>query len=157
MFISSADHNSFGSLQQKKIQKIIPMIIIKRNNTASILLLLSSSFLGGGTDAAAIGTQRKLQEPPLLQVTFPLQNCNGDCDDDSHCSGNLICFQRSGTEAVPGCSGSAPSGIDFCAERATENTVWLKGDNGSPAANFPLGLCEGDCDSDADCQTGLIW
>ena len=134
-------------------------MIIKRNNTASILLLLSSSFLGGSTDAAAaaIGTQRKLQEPPLLQVTFPLQNCNGDCDDDSHCSGNLICFQRSGTEAVPGCSGSAPAGVDFCAERPTQNTVWLKGDNGSPPESFPLGLCEGDCDSDADCQTGLIW
>lgn len=29
------------------------------------------------------------------------------------------------------------------------------GDNGSPSAAFPLGLCEGDCDSDSDCVAGL--
>jgi hypothetical protein len=26
------------------------------------------------------------------------------------------------------------------------------GDNGSPVENFPLGVCEGDCDNDADCE-----
>ncbi|KAL7450676.1 hypothetical protein ACHAWC_002556, partial [Mediolabrus comicus] len=102
--------------------------------------------------------------PNQLQVTFsgsgsppnPLPKCHGDCDNDSHCEGSLVCFQRSGTEAVPGCTGTGASGTDYCAERPTQNTVWLKGDNGRPAANFPLGLCEGDCDSDADCQPGLI-
>eukprot|EP00984_Skeletonema_dohrnii_P002504 scaffold869_cov75-Skeletonema_dohrnii-CCMP3373.AAC.3 len=102
--------------------------------------------------------------PTSLQLVFtgtgappnPLPECHGDCDDDSQCEGDLVCFQRSGTEAVPGCPGDAASGYDFCAVRATENTVWLKGDNGSPSANFPLGLCEGDCDSNADCQPGLI-
>ena len=64
---------------------------------------------------------------------------------------------RSGTEVVPGCQGIATSGVDFCAVRATEDTVWLKGDNGNPSENFPLGLCEGDCDFDSDCQTGLVW
>ena len=52
---------------------------------------------------------------------------------------------RSGNEAVPGCTGSAPSGTDFCAVRATADTLWLKGDNWSPSENFPLGSCEGDC------------
>ena len=121
----------------------------------------------------------------------PLPECRGDCDDDSQCEGDLVCFQRyvvfiliestctsliiyildivadvfvsyfhlhrSGIEAVPGCTGTATSGFDFCARRPTQNTVWLKGDNGSPSANFPLGLCEGDCDFDADCQLGLVW
>eukprot|EP00986_Skeletonema_menzelii_P005451 scaffold1984_cov144-Skeletonema_menzelii.AAC.4 len=99
-----------------------------------------------------------------LQVVFtgsgappnPLPECHGDCDDDTQCAGELVCFQRSGDEAVPGCTGSTTSGTDFCAYRATANTAWLKGDNGSPAENFPLGLCEGDCDSDANCQTGLV-
>eukprot|EP00984_Skeletonema_dohrnii_P018883 scaffold8933_cov78-Skeletonema_dohrnii-CCMP3373.AAC.1 len=86
----------------------------------------------------------------------PLPECRGDCDDDSQCEGDLVCFQRSGVEAVPYCTGTATSGFDFCARRPTQNTVWLKGDNGSPSANFPLGLCEGDCDSDADCQLGLV-
>src|SRR6056300_817429 len=30
------------------------------------------------------------------------------------------------------------------------------GNDGSPSDAFPLGLCQGDCDSDADCQTGLV-
>jgi len=103
--------------------------------------------------------------PTTLQIVFsgtgsppnPLPECHGDCDNDSECQGDLRCFQRSTTEAVPGCPGQATSGVDFCARRPSEDTVWLNGDNGSPAANFPLGLCEGDCDSDTDCQSGLIW
>eukprot|EP00984_Skeletonema_dohrnii_P023209 scaffold12278_cov104-Skeletonema_dohrnii-CCMP3373.AAC.9 len=99
-----------------------------------------------------------------LQIVFtgigappnPLPECHGDCDDDSQCEGDLVCFQRSAKEAVPGCPGDASYGYDFCAVRATENTVWLKGDNGSPSANFPLGLCEGDCDLNSDCQPGLV-
>lgn len=75
-------------------------MIIKR----SAILLLSTTFLGGSisaADSAAAGTQRELQEP-ALQNTFsgkgappnPLPNCHGDCDDDSHCEGDLVCFQR---------------------------------------------------------------
>ena len=30
------------------------------------------------------------------------------------------------------------------------------GNDGSPSDAFPLGLCQGDCDTDADCQTGLV-
>ena len=36
----------------------------------------------------------------------PCQECEGDCDDDDECAGNLICFQRNGFTAVPGCEGS---------------------------------------------------
>jgi hypothetical protein len=40
--------------------------------------------------------------PNQLQVTFsgsgsppnPLPKCHGDCDNDSHCEGSLVCFQR---------------------------------------------------------------
>ena len=32
--------------------------------------------------------------------------CEGDCDSDSDCAGDLICLQRDGFEAVPGCSGA---------------------------------------------------
>ena len=42
--------------------------------------------------------------PPALQLIFtgigapesPLLECQGDCDDDSHCAGDLVCFQRYG-------------------------------------------------------------
>ena len=41
--------------------------------------------------------------------------CEGDCDNDSHCSGKLKCFIRHGSEAVPGCSGgNDKAGKDFC-------------------------------------------
>ncbi len=28
----------------------------------------------------------------------------------------------------------------------------IAGDNGTPTESFPLGLCEGDCDYDGECQ-----
>jgi len=74
-------------------------MIIKHN----AILILSTSFLGGSIAAAADSptAQRRLQLPPLQQ-TFsargappnPLPNCHGDCDNDSHCAGDLVCFQR---------------------------------------------------------------
>lgn len=91
--------------------------------------------------------------PPSL-----LGNCEGDCDSDSDCNkalGPLECFQRSGTEVVPGCLGAGTSGTDYCALRRTKNTLFLKGNDGLPAENFPLKLCEGDCDKDSECAEGL--
>ena len=32
--------------------------------------------------------------------------CEGDCDNDSECAGDMICFQRSANEVVPGCVGA---------------------------------------------------
>ena len=50
--------------------------------------------------------------------------CIGDCDDDSQCVGDLVCFHRrnagNGGENVPGCSWGANSDdlktseVDFC-------------------------------------------
>ena len=48
---------------------------------------------------------------------FPLPLCGGDCDSDSDCQGNLICFQRrSRFTAVPGCRGGEndSSQTDYC-------------------------------------------
>ena len=117
------------------------------------------------TASPTTNSPTKITSSSTLTVVFtgsgdpptPLEECQGDCENDSHCAGNLVCFHRSGNESVPGCTGSATSGTDFCAVRATANTAWLKGDNGSPAENFPLGLCEGDCDRDSNCQPGLMW
>jgi len=44
--------------------------------------------------------------------------CAGDCDNDSECSGNLVCFQRRGnTQAVPGCIGTTKSDVDYCIDK----------------------------------------
>jgi len=105
--------------------------------------------------------------PTSIQLVFieagappnPLPECHGYCNDDTHCEGDLVCFHRFANEPVPGCPGDASdfTGENFCAQRPTENTVWMKGDNMSPPENFPLGLCEGDCGRDSDCQPGLVW
>ena len=95
----------------------------------------------------------------------------------------LICFQRSGGEPVPGCTGKTQNLIktDYCIEdpaianaatypptfsptfapsvsatdltndeRDLVATLTLVGQDGEPAASYPLQLCEGDCDSDDD-------
>ena len=40
--------------------------------------------------------------------------CQGDCDNDEECAGNLKCFQRSSFERVPGCAGRGIEGRDYC-------------------------------------------
>jgi len=44
----------------------------------------------------------------------PLALCEGDCDSDSDCMGNLVCFQRDGDVSVPGCTGTAVTDHDYC-------------------------------------------
>jgi len=80
-----------------------------------------------------------------------LKECEADCDRDSDCADGLKCFQRNGNEKVPGCEGRAVKGYDYCIpkEKFIKN-VSVRGRN-----NPKLGMCEGDCDSDRDCQNGL--
>lgn len=47
---------------------------------------------------------------------LPLGRCKGDCDDDKHCEGSLICFQRTWRQAMPGCSGEPFKNWDYCVE-----------------------------------------
>lgn len=44
----------------------------------------------------------------------PLWKCEGDCDTNADCKGNLTCFQRSGNEDIPGCNKGGESGFDYC-------------------------------------------
>ena len=71
--------------------------------------------------------------------------CNdgeGDCDTDADCASGLVCDQRSGTDY---CIRPSSGGGTSC------TTPIRNRDNGG--RNY--GVCEGDCDSDADCQPGL--
>ena len=43
-----------------------------------------------------------------------MTECQGDCDADSDCLGDLVCFQRDGLDPVPGCSGSGTNNWDYC-------------------------------------------
>ena len=63
-----------------------------------------------------------ISKPSLNNVGDPtsalgtLGNCEGDCDKDEHCAGDLKCFHRSSGGPVPGCEGTYPEHIswDFC-------------------------------------------
>lgn len=62
--------------------------------------------------------------PPLLfygadppATAFPLGLCEGDCDNDADCRGDLICYQREEAfQNVPGCRNGDrdPSKSDYC-------------------------------------------
>lgn len=53
----------------------------------------------------------KEHDPP-----YKLGRCQGDCDNDNQCQGDLVCFQRGYNEGanVPGCRGSDNSRTDYC-------------------------------------------
>jgi hypothetical protein len=87
-----------------------------------------------------------------------LNNCEGDCDNDGECYSGLKCFQRTDNRTVPGCTGDKKQwwGTDFCYIPAvTPGNPPLKyvGNNGG--RGFPLNACEGDCDHDGECKSGL--
>jgi len=62
--------------------------------------------------------------PPKINVVFngkgnpsnPLGLCEGDCDNNNDCDGDLICYQREKNVAVPGCYGGEGdnSRTDYC-------------------------------------------
>ena len=81
-----------------------------------------------------------------------LGRCEGDCDDDSDCIGDLECWQRTsnGMPVPPGCSGQPLMDHDYCWD--LKFTVPLEY-NGLHLTN--LSQCEGDCDEDSDCRGGL--
>merc|ERR1712139_753429 len=80
-----------------------------------------------------------------------LKKCQGDCDNDSHCDTGLKCFQRMGYTTVPGCTGKGVNHHDYC---ITDPNA-LKDFGVSAHTKGKLKLCEGDCDSDGHCATGL--
>ena len=103
-------------------------------------------------------------------------------DNDNECEGQLRCYQRSGYDAVPGCSGIGTSNVDYCALQE-DSMIWYVGEGTETSSSLfqgvPLGRCEGDCtlttydyhykifvtltlfyllhlgDSDADCEGSL--
>ena len=53
------------------------------------------------------------QFPP---EAFPLKICQGDCDSDKDCEGDLQCMPRNGLEKVPRCQGEGVRGKDYCTD-----------------------------------------
>ena len=45
---------------------------------------------------------------------FPLGLCEGECDRDSDCDSDLVCYSRDSNEPVPFCEGTGTSSDDYC-------------------------------------------
>ena len=86
-----------------------------------------------------------------------MNESSGDCDQDSQCDKGLKCFQRSGTTAVPGCTGKGVTNHDYCIKPTVKPTKPKKTtkkkpskpaikDFGANAHSRPgtLKLCQGD-------------
>ena len=88
--------------------------------------------------------------------------CEGDCDSDSDCEGDLVCHRRSGEEAVPGCAGEGGDrdvyGKDICITKPVDPNPVVSF-VGNPCTRYTGGLtceeCTGDCDRDSDCADDL--
>ena len=67
-------------------------------------------FIGGNSTGKTTLTMRSTE----CSISQPCEICQGDCDTDAECKGGMKCFQRNGTEGVPGCLGDGNSGRDYC-------------------------------------------
>jgi hypothetical protein len=84
-------------------------------------------------------------------VNGKLNKCQGDCDKDSDCNGDLKCFQRNNFEWIPGCRFSGNKGWDYCYEEVGKGLDSSPGDGSKN-----LDECQGDCDKDDDCKGNLV-
>ncbi|KAL3936908.1 MAG: hypothetical protein SGBAC_007877 [Bacillariaceae sp.] len=84
-----------------------------------------------------------------------LGRCEGDCDVDEDCEGDMVCFQRDDCMYVPGCTGGYDdySFTDYCVRKSDVSAGKLPLQE---SYYFPLALCQGDCDYNWDCEPGLI-
>jgi len=100
---------------------------------------------------------------------LPLDECQGDCDSDDECDGDLVCYQSDYGDTVPGCSGTASNNYQYCYSGTPYPTLYPTTHSPTKAtdveieelgwgsyADGTLGHCQGDCDDDDECQDGLI-
>ena len=115
-----------------------------------MILLVATNALNLLVSVGAHGTDHgdRLKGKPLVNKgnnpTEPLDRCEGDCDRNDDCKGNLRCRQRDAGDPIPpGCSGKAHSPThDYCWDPKstkkmvdTESTVRAQGlciDNADP-------------------------
>ena len=94
---------------------------------------MKTSFLLFGVATCATearklrGVVRRLQPELVIYgnngdfSVYPLPLCGGECDTDTDCEGDLVCFQRNRGDPVPGCSGNDfTSRGDYCIEPPME-------------------------------------
>lgn len=101
---------------------------------------------GSRTDFCVKPSDLEVGPPPKIQVVpnpiEPLSRCEGDCDSDDDCEGDLVCFQRSDCMYAPGCDGGIDdySRTDYCVRKSDVSGGKLSLEI---LTNSPLQLCQG--------------
>lgn len=98
-----------------------------------------------------------------IRINFFLVVVLGGAFSDSDCQRGLVCFQRDAFETVRGCQGSGKKNKDYCydpfstasADPTTFPALMFVAVD-APSPMYPLGVCQGDCDSDSECQPDLL-
>ncbi|KAI2492543.1 Ricin-type beta-trefoil lectin domain [Fragilaria crotonensis] len=75
-----------------------------------------SSSGSGGSSGGSSSSKSLVTPVRSCSSSNPCGECEGDCDTDSHCKGNLVCFQKGANTPVPGCRGTDNSKTDFCVD-----------------------------------------
>merc|ERR1711957_426840 len=73
-----------------------------------------------------------------------LSLCQGDCDHNSDCKGNLVCSQRSGYSKIPGCSGKGKKDWDYCVPKPKPTKMVIKKSSQCAAMCKAKGHCCND-------------
>ena len=130
-----------------------------KNDGDSLCMAIEGSNTNFGTSIkreSCTGFSRQVWQPYLINIGNPpgkkLGMCEGDCDSSSDCKSGYKCSLRGDSRIIPGCAGdsSAYPGRDYCVPQYPL-LVSIDWD-----VSRILGMCEGDCDKDSDCQAGLV-
>lgn len=98
----------------------------------------------GKTDYCVVPTDEMLQyvgNNNRPKTAFPLEKCQGDCDNDDDCAGQLKCYQRSDDELIPGCLGKGKNRKDYCYDAGAPVCT--------PEGEACVNCFEDNCDSNA--------
>ena len=83
--------------------RLLPKLFVRPHRASIPLAISPDPILGGKNDDGAVN----------------LTQCLGQCDSDYQCASGLECFQRDGSEAIPGCrehghGGGSQVGWNYC-------------------------------------------
>lgn len=91
----------------------------RRSDTSKWQVYWPSGSSGGSSGSSNQGTGSGSSVQLRIgscSSSNPCDECEGDCNRDSHCKGDLVCFQRGRNVPVPGCKGNDASRSDYCVD-----------------------------------------
>ena len=173
---SRCRHNRIGRFEALSINPSYPGCLQQETITQMPLLkTLVLAYTAAGVNAFATfpsqeggaalpermtygGTVGGTSAKPLDSVggtAYELAECQGDCDSDADCQA-LACPASGGRGAAQ--ARAAPADVrrrDYCRCRRVAPPAPNIGSNPLAFGSGPLFECQGDCDNDDDCKTGL--